>query len=101
MHRHTVAQQMREPAHPEGAPAQDTAVLKLALPGADAAALKVLGQRLHRAKLQVTREYGTYDFGLGRNEDDFLVDRRIAERDRPANPPTVAACQAACGSITR
>src|SRR6266446_10479425 len=36
-----VAQQMREPAHPEGAPAPDTAVLKLALPGPDAAALKV------------------------------------------------------------
>ena len=85
-----VLEQMREPAHPEGAPAQDTAVLQLALPGADAAALKVLGQRPHRAKLQVTREYGAHGFGLRRNHDGPLVHGRIAERDRAADPDTFA-----------
>src|SRR5580704_15950050 len=49
-----VAQQMREAPDPEGNAPNDAAVLQLALLGSDAAALKVLGQPLHRAKLQVT-----------------------------------------------
>ena len=61
-----------------------------ALPGADAAALKVLGQRPHRAKLQVTREQGAHGLGLRRDDDDFLVDSRIAERDRSADPDPFA-----------
>src|SRR5580704_8398315 len=85
-----VAQQMREPAHPEGAPAQDTAVLQLALPGADAAALKVLGQPLYRAKLQVTGEYGAHGFGLGRLDGGLLVHGRITERDRSPDPDPFA-----------
>src|SRR5580704_13167113 len=85
-----VAQQMGEAAHPEGAPAQDAAVPKRALPGPDAAALKVLGQRPHRAKLQVTREYGAHDLGLRRHDDGFLIDRRITERDRSPDPDPFA-----------
>jgi hypothetical protein len=60
------------------------------LPGADAAALKVLGQRPHRAKLQVTREQDAHGLGLRRDDDGLLVHRRIAERDRSADPDPFA-----------
>src|SRR5580692_11689905 len=86
-----VAQQMREAADPEGNAPNDAAVLQLALLGADAAALKVLGQRPHRAKLQVTGEYGRYDLGLRRHDDGRLVHGRITERDRSADPGSLCA----------
>src|SRR5580704_18436212 len=85
-----VAQQMGEPTHPEGNAPNDAAVPQLALLCSDAAALKVLGQRPHRAKLQVTREDGAHDLVLRRHDDDFLIDRRITERDRSADPDPFA-----------
>ena len=85
-----VAQQMREAADPEGNAPNDAAVLQLALLGAEAAVLKVLGQRPHRAKLQVTGEDGAHGFGLRRHDKDFLVRSRIAERDRAADPDPFA-----------
>jgi hypothetical protein len=60
---------MREPAHPERAPAMETPVHQRALPGADPAARKVLSQRLHRAKLKVASEYDAHGLGLRRLND--------------------------------
>src|SRR5580700_6150211 len=64
--------------------------LAQSLVGTLSAALKVLGQPLHRAKLQVTGEYGTHGLGLRRHDKDFLVRSRIAERDRAADPDPFA-----------
>jgi hypothetical protein len=95
-----VAEQMGEAADPEGAPANDAAIGELSLFGADAAAVEVLRQRLHRAKLQIAGEDRAHGFGGGRLDDDLFGDGRITERDRSADPHPLA-LEAAILSRTR
>jgi hypothetical protein len=78
-----ITQEMRETAHPEGAPAQNPAVFQLALPGEDATGLKVLGQRPRRAKLQITREQSAHGLGLRRDDSCRSPHSRAGPVRRP------------------
>jgi hypothetical protein len=85
-----VLEQMREPANPERNATNDATVGELAPPGADTAAVKLRGQRRDGAKREVTAEYGSRSFGLGRIDEDFPVHRRVAKRNGSADPDAVS-----------
>ena len=52
--------------------------------------IEVVGQRSNRAKVQIAFKDRANRLGLRRHHHDLLVHRRIAERDRPPDPNSLA-----------
>src|SRR5262249_13936574 len=86
----TVLKKIRERANTKRAPA-DRAPARYP-PGlaGDPRPAEVLRQRAPGAKLEIARKDGADRLRLGRDHHDLFVHRRIAERDRTADPNALA-----------
>src|SRR3979409_2565108 len=79
-----------ECAHAKRAAANDPTGRKLAKLATDTPTIEVIRQGADRAKLQVTHKDRANHVSLSRQHDNLLVHRRIAKRDRTADPDSLA-----------
>ncbi len=85
-----ILEQVCERSHAEPAAAHHTPARQLPPFGADAITVEVLDQGTYGAQFEVSAEYRPDDFGFLRDDDKFLVDGRIPQRDRAADPYALA-----------
>src|SRR5262249_4487208 len=85
-----VLEEIGERAHAKAA-ASDTAAIRKPPPlAANALPIKLLRKGANGAKLQILRKDHPDHFGLGRDDHNLLIHCGIAERDRAADPNSLA-----------
>src|SRR5262249_8466333 len=85
-----VPEKMRQRAHAVRTATLDTTVREGTDLRQDVSAGEFLGERSNRAAFEVEPEHGAHGLGLLRYDDQLPVYRGVAERDRSADPQTLA-----------
>src|SRR4051812_16827080 len=85
-----VLEQMGERAYAKAGPTDAAAIRKLPTFAANLMPIKLLRQCANGAQRQIARKDRANRLGLGRDAHDLLLHRRIAKRNRTADPKAFA-----------